>query len=55
MIIIVATLDKGVYRAIEHNRRIYSVDGIAPTITAGGGTHTPKILVVKDEVEERHT
>ena len=30
----------------EANRRIYSADGIGPTIrTPGGGGHIPKILV----------
>lgn len=28
------------------NRRIYSPDGVAPTIrTPGGGNHTPKVLI----------
>ena len=30
----------------EANRRVYSPEGLAPTIrTPGGGNHTPKILV----------
>ena len=43
----VATLDKTSYPRIEMCRRVYSPDGIAPTIhTCGGGGQEPKILVV---------
>ena len=43
----VATLDKESYRQNEMCRRVYSPDGIAPTIrTCGGSGHEPKILVV---------
>ena len=52
--IVIAVLNKDVYKGHEQIRRIYSVDGIAPTITAGGGTHTPKILVVDDENKETY-
>lgn len=42
----VATLDKASYPRIEMCRRVYSVDGIAPTIhTCGGGGTEPKILI----------
>lgn len=41
---IVAVLNKESYKDLEQNRRIYSVHGLAPTVTAGGNTHTPKIM-----------
>lgn len=37
---IVAVLNKESYKDLEQNRRIYSVHGLAPTVTAGGNTHT---------------
>lgn len=42
---IVAVLNKESYKDLEQNRRVYSIYGLAPTVTAGGNTHTPKILV----------
>lgn len=42
----VATLDKTAFPRLEICRRIYSPDGLAPTIhTCGGGGTEPKILV----------
>lgn len=42
----VATLDKVTYPQIEQHRRVYSVDGISPTIhCCGGGGTQPNILV----------
>ena len=42
----VATLDKTAFPRLEICRRIYSPEGIAPTIhTCGGGGTEPKILV----------
>lgn len=47
----VATLDKTSYPRIEMCRRVYSPDGIAPTIhTCGGGGTEPKILVGGERV-----
>lgn len=45
----VAILDPNSYRDNEMHRRVYSVDGIAPTIrTSGSGGFEPKILVEAD-------
>ena len=42
----VAILDPESYRDNEMHRRVYSADGIAPTIrTSGGGGFEPKILI----------
>ena len=42
----VATLDRESYPRIEMCRRVYSPDGIAPTIhTCGGGGTEPKVMV----------
>ena len=42
-LIMVAELD---IRDQDVNRRVYSPDGVAPTIrTTGGGNHTPKVLI----------
>lgn len=42
----VATLDPKSYRDNEMHRRVYSIDGVAPTIrTSGSGGFEPKILV----------
>lgn len=43
-LIMVAELD---IRDQDVNRRVYSPDGVAPTIrtTGGGGNHTPKVLI----------
>ena len=42
----VATLDKTAFPRLEICRRIYSPDGIAPTIhTCGGGGTEPKVLI----------
>lgn len=47
---VIGLLDEEVYKGHEQIRRIYSVYGLCPTITANtGGGHTPKIMVVKDE------
>lgn len=52
---IIAILDKDVYKDHEKNRRIYSVNGLCPTIiTSNGGGHIPKIMVAENEIEERH-
>ena len=43
----VAILDPDSYRDNEMHRRVYSADGIAPTIrTSGSGGFEPKILVI---------
>lgn len=43
----VAILDPNSYRDNEMHRRVYSTQGIAPTIrTSGSGGFEPKILVV---------
>lgn len=51
----VAMLDKASYPRIEMCRRVYSPDGIAPTIhTCGGGGTEPKIMVRgEDEDKDR--
>ena len=42
----VAELDPGHYKDNEMHRRVYSVDGLSPTIrTSGGGGFEPKIIV----------
>lgn len=42
-LILVARLN---IRDHDVNRRVYSPDGVAPTIrTPGGGNHTPKVLI----------
>lgn len=42
----VALLDKTAFPRIEMGRRVYSPDGISPTIhTCGGGGTEPKIIV----------
>lgn len=38
-------LDRESYPRIEMCRRVYSPDGIAPTITCGGGGTEPKVMV----------
>lgn len=44
--ILVALLDKDSYPVIEMHRRVYSPDGISPTIhTCRGGGTEPKIMV----------
>lgn len=46
----ICTLDKTSYPRIEMCRRVYSPDGIAPTIhTCGGGGTEPKIIVEGNE------
>lgn len=37
------------YHDQECNRRIYSVDALAPTVSAGGGTHVTKVLISTEE------
>ena len=47
----VATLDKTAFPKLEICRRIYSPDGIAPTVhTCGGGGTEPKIMVEGSEM-----
>ena len=42
----VAELDPGHYKDNEMHRRVYSADGLSPTIrTSGGGGFEPKIIV----------
>lgn len=41
----VADLNIEHFKAYDVCRRVYSPDGISPTITAGGGTQTVKIIV----------
>lgn len=46
----VAMLDYEAYfHDQESNRRVYSVEYIAPTVTAGGGTHVTKVLIPQEE------
>lgn len=43
----VADLNKEHYKTFDKCRRVYSPDGIAPTVTAGAGSHTTKIIVLE--------
>lgn len=45
--ILVATLDKEHYRITEMHRRVYSAEGISPTVNAHH--NSPLILVVDDD------
>ena len=46
-VIVIAQMDNTIDNTFESANRIYSIDGLAPTLPTGcGGGHTPKILEI---------